>query len=416
MTKGNPTPKKLNENLIILILAAIQFANVLDFVIVMPLGPHLIRAFEITNQQFGMIVSSYTFSAGIFGFLAAFFIDKFDRKSALLTLLIGFTIGTLLCAIANSYVFLISARIVAGMFGGAMAALVLSIVGDIIPYERRGAAMGKVMSAFAVASVIGVPIGLFLANKFDWHTPFFALTAFSAAIWIVAYFLLPSVNGHVEKSKYIKPIQTVKSILTNPNQLKALVLMMILMISGFTVIPYLAPFLVSNAGLPESELMYVYLFGGAFTLVSSILIGKLSDKYGKLRMFTIFNFLSIIPIIIVTNLVELPVATTLVITTFFFILVSGRSVPVVAIITASVQPEKRGSFMSLNSCAQQLSAGFASFIGGILITTTTTGKMENYWMAGVVAVVATLIASLLIRKVKPINQKDEELKINSASN
>lgn len=412
MTKAKLSTPILNENLIIIILAAIQFANVLDFVIVMPLGPQLIRAFDISNQQFGMIVSSYTFSAGIFGFIAAFFIDKFDRKTALLTLLVGFTIGTLLCAIANSYVFLILARIVAGMFGGAMAALVLSIVGDIIPYERRGAAMGKVMSAFALASVIGVPLGLFLANKYDWHTPFFALTAFSAVIWVIAYFLLPAMSGHVAKSKIIKPIETVRSILTDSNQLKALGLMMILMMSGFTVIPYLAPFLVSNVLLPESKLMYVYLIGGGFTLVSSIVIGKLSDKYGKLRMFTIFNFLSIVPILVITNLVALPISSTLIITTFFFILVSGRSVPVVAIITASVQPEKRGSFMSLNSCAQQLSAGFASFIGGILITTTPSGKMENYWLAGIVAVIATLFASYLIRKIKPAPTEAETTELN----
>lgn len=195
---GELVPKKeIREGLLIFTLAAIQFTHMMDFVIMMPLGPQLMRIFNISPGEFGLLVSAYTFSAAVAGFLSALFIDRFDRKHAMLGLYFGFTIGTLACALAPTYSLLLAARVVAGAFGGVLGALILAVIGDAIPEHRRGAATGKVMAAFSVASIAGVPVGLYLASVTSWHAPFYLLAGLSFLVLIASFWLLPTMRGHL---------------------------------------------------------------------------------------------------------------------------------------------------------------------------------------------------------------------------
>lgn len=328
------------EKFILLTLTAIQFTNILDFVIMMPLGPQLMRVFSISPQEFGFVVSAYTFSAGVSGFLAAFFLDRFDRKKSLLTLYAGFIVGTFLCSIAPTYWFLVGARIIAGMFGGIIGATILSIVGDLIPYERRGNAMGVVMTAFSLAQVAGVPAGLFLANRLSWHAPFLFLAASAAMCWIVSARILPFMSAHLRSGIQENPFATVKSLLTEAPTQRALIFMVTLIMAGFAIIPYLSPYFVSNVGRTEADLPYIYFFGGAATIISSRVIGKLADRHGKLSVFNIVAALSVAPILLATNLppVSLPIA--IVALTVFTVLVSGRFVPSMAMVTATVHTKR----------------------------------------------------------------------------
>lgn len=388
-----------------LILSAINFAHILDFVIVMPLGPQLMRIFHIDASQFAVLVSSYTVSAGLCGFAGIFFIDRFDRKTALLTAFGGFTLGTLLCSAAPDYAFLLLARILTGLFGGILSALIYSIVGDYIPYERRGNAMGKVMAAFAVASVMGVPAGLWLAAAFDWHTPFLALGVFSVLMFILAVVFLPPMKAHLEKREPAeKPLLVLKRIVSDPNQLKALTLMMLIMLAGFTVIPFISPYFVTNVGMSELELVYNYLVGGAFTFVSSQVIGRLSDRYGKRQMLVLLCILSVIPILLVTHIGVTPLPLAVAASTLFFILVSGRSVPGLALITSTVDPAHRGSFMSFNSAVQQLSAGLATFIAGLIVLTGADGKLYHFGWVGILASLVSLLTIPLVKRIRPLAQ------------
>lgn len=407
MSKIKPASGKFNETLLLLILSAINFAYILDFVIVMPMGPQLMRIFDIDATQFALVVSSYTISAGICGFAGIFFIDRFDRKKALLTSFGGFTVGTLLCAAAPDYTFLLLARVVTGLFGGVISALIYSIVGDYIPYERRGSAMGKVMAAFAVASVMGVPIGLWLAAEFNWHMPFLSLGVFSALVFLVALLYLPAMKGHLHDSTTIvSPVAGLKFILKDPNQLRALVLMMLIMVAGFTVIPFISPYFVKNVGMTEMELVYNYLAGGAFTFISSQIIGKLSDRYGKRQMLVVLCILSIIPILLVTHLGVTPLPLAVAACTLFFILVSGRSVPGLALITSTVSPEHRGSFMSFNSSVQQLSAGLATMLAGLIVVVGADGKLYHFGWVGILASVISVLTIPLVKRIRPL-EKDQ---------
>jgi predicted MFS family arabinose efflux permease len=412
--KHQSTPSAdLNEWILLAVLASIQFTNLMDFVILMPLGPQLMRIFSISPQQFGLIVSAYTFSAGIVGIVGAMLVDRFDRKTVLLSLYGGFAVSNFLCAIAPSYEWLLGGRIIAGAFGGLMGATVFAVVADVIPDVRRGAAMGVVMTSFSLATVAGVPVGLFLANHFGWHIPFYMLTVTSSAVLIVGYYVLPPVRGHITQKGDVSPLRSLMELITHRNHINAFVFMSAMMFAGFSVIPYISPFMVSNVGLTEQDLPYIYFFGGGATIFTSRWIGRLSDKHGKQRMFMIMAAASIVPILLLTNLTPMPLWAALIVTTLFMILTSGRMVPAMAMITASVEPAQRGSFMSINSSIQQISAGIASMTAGLMLGKTATGALTNFGVVGLIAAATSILCIVLSKRLRSVETKSVDIAYES---
>ena len=395
------------EKLLLFVLACIQFTHIVDFMIIMPLGDTLMKAFSIKPNQFSYIVSSYTFSAGIVGLISAFFIDRFDRKSMLSYCYLGFLIGTFACAIAPTYYFLLAARIFTGAFGGVLGALVLSIIGDVIPLERRSSAMGVVMAAFSAAAVFGVPTGYFIASKFTWHAPFLFLAGLGVVIFFLIYYLIPPLKSHLNKTGIpTNPFTNIANIFRDANQVKALLFMMLLMFGQFTVIPFIAPYMERNVGFDKNQITYIYLVGGFFTIFTSQIIGKLADKYGRFKVFASFALIALIPLFSITNMGETHIALALVATTLFFIVIGGRMIPATTMITAVVAPQNRGSFMSLNSSVQQISSGIAAFVAGIIVTEISSGgKFINYHYVGYIAIVANLLAIVLANRLKVYQPK-----------
>lgn len=393
-----------NEKRLLFVLAAIQFTNIVDFMIIMPLGPQLMRLFEITPRQFSMLVSAYTFTAGVVGFLSAFFIDRFDRRKALLVVYAGFVVGTLACALAPDYGAMITARMVTGAFGGMLGALVLSAVGDAIPMERRASAMGLVTAAFSAASVFGVPFGLYIASIFSWHAPFLFLAILGLFIWAGIWYWIPAMAGHIQAAhQKPSPLELVKSVAGSSNLRLALLLMMMIMFGNFTVTPFISPYMVANVGFSERELTYIYLFGGFFTIFTSPWIGKLSDRHGAKNIYTIFVLLCLLPLLLITNLPATPVPVVLVITTSFFIFSGGRMIPSQTMIASAVDPAKRGAFLSFNSSVQQLSTAAASVIAGLIVTKNEAGQLLNFQYVGFFAALMCVLSVFVARKIKPVS-------------
>lgn len=407
----NPSPaslpvvprKVIRESWLLLLLSLIQFTHIIDFVIMMPLGPQLMRVFAINPREFGFLVSAYTFSAALSGFISTLFIDKFDRKNALLALYAGFILGTFCCAIAPNYHLLLVARILAGAFGGVIGALVFAIIGDAIPEERRGTATGKVMAAFSAASIAGVPAGLYLASRMNWHAPFYALTLLSLGILAVAYALLPPMRGHLTHTPASAPLRVIQDIVVKPNLLWAMSLMVALTLAGFTIVPFISPYLVANVGFAEDDLPFMYLFGGLATVVTSQLAGRLSDRYGKQRIFLLTALFSILPILLITHLRPAPHYLIFTVTTIFFIGFGARFVPAMSLITSSVNAKQRGSFMSFNSSVQQLAAGLSAFLSGLIIEKTAAGTLAHFDWIGYLATAATLLCLFLVRRLKVVS-------------
>lgn len=393
-----------NEKALLFTLAVIQFSHITDFMILMPLGPQLMKEFDILPSQFALLVSAYTFSAGISGFIGAFFIDRFDRKSVLMLMAFGFAIGTLSCTIANTYELLLLARAFTGMFGGILGALILAIVSDIIPNERRSSAMGLLMASFSVASVVGVPVGLFLANISDWHFPFLILGITASLTLIPIWIYIPKMVGHIDKcAANPTPLQIIQNVTQSKNQLKALLFGVVIMLSHFSIVPFISPYMVANVGFSQEQITYIYLIGGALTIFSSPFIGRLADKYGRSLIFTIMVVAVSIPVFFITNLGESSIALALIITSLFFVFGSGRMIPSTAMVTSSVKPQNRGSFMSFNSACRQLTNGFAAYIAGLVITVGEGGKLVNYEWVGYFALGMGILSIFIGRKLKVVD-------------
>jgi MFS transporter, DHA1 family, inner membrane transport protein len=389
------------EKLILYTLAAVNFTHIMDFMILMPMGPQLMKLFSITPTQFSFAVSAYSITAGVAGFAAAFFVDKFDRKLVLLYAYIGFIIGTFACAFANSFEMLVAARIFAGLFGGLIGAQVLSIVGDMIAFERRGEAMGIVMTAFSLAAVIGVPAGLWLASHYSWHLPFFVIGGLGLLIIALIAVYFPNITKHItEKKEGQSPWKVLLDIYRNPKQLWALALTSTAMVGHFITIPFITPSLVANANFSVENVYLIYLVGGFLTIFTSRMIGKLADMRGKYPVFVLFTLLSFIPVLLMTNLMPVPLWIILSISTLFFIFANGRTVTIQAMVTGVVTPQQRGGFMAINSSLQQLASGFAANLGGFMVYNGADGHLYNYNYVGFVSVVFLILAIFAGSRIK----------------
>lgn len=400
-TTYSPSPKE--ERIFLLTLAGIQFTHILDFMIMMPLGPQLIRVLHIDTHQFGLLLSSYTFTAAASGLLAATYVDRFDRRKLILTLYVLFIVATLCCGLAPDFVSLLIARALAGAFGGILGAMVQTVVADVVPFERRGQAMGTIMSAFALSTVAGVPLGLFLASHIEalgWRAPFFFIVLLSCGFLAVGYRYLPSLTGHLRRADAGNVFRQIYAVVKEPNHLKAYFFMSLLMLGGFTVIPYVALYYTANVGMTESFITVIYLCGGAATFFTSRLIGRMADRYGKLRTYRVVALASLLPLLVTTHLVPVPWWAVLINSTIFFILVPGRMVPGMAMITAAAVPQVRGTFMSIGSSVQMMASGLASLGAGLIITRNAAGQIEHYNLVGYLALGCTLVAIWVAQHLK----------------
>jgi MFS transporter, DHA1 family, inner membrane transport protein len=378
------------EKQILALLAALNFTHILDFMIMMPLGNYLIPFFNINTSQFTILVSSYALSAGTSSFLSAFFVNNFDRKKVLMMAYTGFLLGTFACGFAQSYNMLLMARIVAGIFGGMLGAQVISIVSDLFPFERRGQAMGAVMAAFAIASTIGVPIALYLANAFSWHAPFILVAAVGSLIVPIIYYVLPSMTGHLNAITETHAKDVIKNVINDKKQLLALLFSGLMMMGHFMIIPFINPFLEFNKGYSKSQTPLVYLFGGICAFLASNILGTLSDKYGKWKVYSICIFVSIPLVLTITNLPTMPITFVLILFCLWFTAATGRGVTAQAMVSNVVDPKYRGSFQSFNSFMQQLGTGLASIIAGLVVVKDVDGKLLHYPYLGILSIIALL--------------------------
>ncbi len=368
-----------------------------------PLQDYFLKQFGIDTGVFSFILSSYSFAAAIAALIGANFIDRFNRKSAAIFLYSGFLIGTAFCALADSYIFLLVARVIAGIFGGMITGVVLSIIGDVFPMERRGKAMGGVMGAFSVASVLGVPTGIRIAIHFGWNYTFGFIVALGIPILGMAILYLPSLPSKMEKTK-VADFSQLWRVLSDSNHLRALAFFMAVILGGFTVVTSIAVYMERNMGFSKTDVSSIYEIGGICTFVSSWAIGFLSDKFGKHKVFVNLVLLALVPILLITHLPKgLPVYLVLIVTTCFMILVSGRVIPAMAMITSSVRPELRGSFMSVNSSLQSVATGIGAILAGLVLVQLPDGTFERFDVVGYFAIGFNLLALYLSRKVRIVS-------------
>jgi predicted MFS family arabinose efflux permease len=384
------------EVFVIIILSLLQFTVILDFMVLSPLSAILLEKLHITTKQFGLVVSAYAFSAGGAGLLTAGFADKFDRKKLLLFFYTGFIIGTIFCAIAPTYHLLLAARIITGIFGGVIGSISFAIITDLFKMEVRGRVMGFVQMAFAASQIFGLPIGLLLATHFNWHAPFWMIAGGGIILGIVMATKLKPVDKHLHLNVDRNAFHHLFATVTRPDYVKAFFATTLLATGGFMLMPFGAAFSVNNLGISLEQLPYIYLVTGASSVLLGPLVGILSDKIGKFKIFFLGSIVSITMVLIYCNLGTTPLWELMVLNVILFVGITSRMISSSALLTAVPDAKDRGAFMGLNASVQQVSGGIASIIAGLIVIQTSSGKLEHYDVLGYVVVASMLIAIVML--------------------
>jgi DHA1 family inner membrane transport protein len=399
MTISILTPQR--ERALLWLLALTQFTVIMDFMVMMPLTPQLMRSFDVGPAAVSGAVSAYAWCAGLSGLFAATYIDRFSRKCLMLTMFALFALSNLGCALAPSFPALVIARAFAGLTGGVLGSISMAIIGDVIPPQRRGAATGIVMTSFGMAAVAGVPTGVMLSAHYNWTAPFLLLVAASVLIWIGAAVVMPRLDAHLAgpRRALAAILPDLLGLFTVARQRDAFLLSGLNMLGAMMVIPFIAPVLVGNLGVQPVDMTWVYLAGGAAALLSSRALGRLADRMGAARMYRLTGLWAMVPMLLLTHLVALPMAAIIVTFVLFMTAMSARNIPLQALLTTIPAPVQRGAFLSVNAAIQQLGTGLGAWLGGLLLTSDAAGRVSHYGSNGVCAAALALFAALWVARL-----------------
>jgi predicted MFS family arabinose efflux permease len=370
------------QKIVIVLLAVVQFTIVLDFMVMAPLGDLLMKSMHLSAAQFASAVSAYAFSAGVSGILAAGFADKYDRKKLLIVFYVGFSAGTAVCATATTFPVLLVGRIVTGLFSGVLGASAMAIIADLFSFDQRGRVIGFTQMSFAVSQVAGIPIGIYLANQFNWHAPFAMIVVFSLLTLAFTIYFLKPVTRHLGQREKQNPLAHLQKTLNNRIYRLPFLATALLSIGGFMLMPFSTPFMINNVGVSQTQLPLIYVIMGTCTMVTLPMIGKLSDRYGKFATFIAGTILAMIMVVVFTNLNRVPLPEVIVISALMFAGVMSRIIPSTALMTAVPAKDDRGAFMSITSSLQQIAGGVAAVIAGWVIFQEHDGKLLHFNILG----------------------------------
>jgi predicted MFS family arabinose efflux permease len=393
-------PLSSYQKFVMALLAITQFTVVLDFMVMSPLGDILMKSLVITPKQFGVAVSSYAFSAGISGLLAAGFADKYDRKKLLVFFYLGFIVGTFLCGIAQTYETLVAARIFTGIFGGVMGSIAMAIITDIFELNQRGRVMGIVQMGFAASQVLGIPVGLYFANLWGWHAPFMMIVILAVLIIIVLVFKLRPVDEHLKIKADRNVLAHFRHVLLLKNYRIAFLSTALLSIGGYLMMPFGSAFAVNNLGVSQAQLPIIFMFTGISSLIVMPLVGKLSDRYNKFKIFVYGSIWAMVLILIYTNLGVTPLWAICILNILLFMGIMSRMIPATTLTSAIPNMQDRGAFMSINASLQQMAGGLATLLAGLIIVQKDQhSPLENYPVLGIIGAVVMIIAVWFIYRV-----------------
>jgi predicted MFS family arabinose efflux permease len=384
------------QKFVVAVLAFLQFTIVLDFMLLAPLGAIVIPALKITPGQFGDVVSAYAFAAGVSGIVAAGFADRFDRKKLLLFFYTGFMVGTLCCALAHSYLALLMARMVTGLFAGVVGAASMAIVTDLFPLSMRGRVMGFIQSAFAASTVLGLPISLELSSRWGWNSPFFMIVVVCTVVGGTILGRLRPVNAHLALRPDKSPVHHLLHTLTTRSYLIGFITTAMLTIGGFLLMPYSTLFLVHNVGIEVEQLSVVYLVTGLVSAFMGPVLGRASDTFGKFRVFAFGCAMTIVMVQIYTRMSNVPLWTLITISALLQIGIFSRMISSSALMSALPKPADRGAYMSISSSLQQMSGGLAAMLGGLVVKEVDNGPLLHFDVLGDVLVCTTLLSFVLM--------------------
>ncbi|SJZ88566.1 MFS transporter [Sediminibacterium ginsengisoli] len=395
-----PPPFTGYQKFVVAVLALLQFTIILDFMVLSPLGDILMKSLNMSTSNFGLVVSSYAFSAGASGILAAGFADKFDRKKLLLFFYAGFILGTFFCAMAANYHMLLLARIVTGLFGGVIGAISLAIIADLFSVHQRGRVMGFVQMSFAASQVLGIPIGLYFANRWGWHSSFLMIVVLAALIGLAILVKLKPVTQHLALQSDKNPLLHLWHTLSKKRYQTGFAATALMSVGGFMLMPFGSAFLINNIRIHQDQLPLIFMLTGLSSIVIMPVIGKLSDRIDKFALFAGGSVIAIVMIIFYTHLTPVPLWEIIVINMVMFMGIMSRMIPATTLTTSIPELQDRGAFMSINSSLQSMAGGIAAVCAGLIVyQPTKSSPLEHYDTLGFVVSAVVVVCAFFVYRV-----------------
>ena len=396
----NTTALTRYQWLAVAILALTQFTVVLDFMVMSPLGDLLMKDFKVKPDQFGIVVSSYALAAGLSGFLTAGFADRFDRKRLLVFFYSGFILGTLFCGLAESYNQLVWARILTGLFGGVMSSISMAIVADIFSLEQRGRVMGFMQMGFGLSQIVGIPLSLFIADMYNWQTPFYLIVGLSVGMLLAILLALKPINAHLALERENSAFKHMLATIKNRNYRIGFLATAFMSLGGYFMMPWGSAFAVNNVGISQKELPFLFMVVGVSTFMIMPLIGILADKINKFQLFMTASIVMIASVLVYVHLGETTLFVLIVVNIFMMGGIMARMVPSQALTTSVPEAKDRGAFMSINASLQQIAGGIAAMIGGKIVWQySPSSPLMNFHLLGYVVVGVIIINIYLTYRV-----------------
>lgn len=389
------------QTFLIVVLSLLQFSIVLDFMIIAPLGDLLMKTLNVNPSQFSLIVSSYAFSGAVSGILTAGFADKFDRKKILVFFYSGFIMGTFLCGIANSFWMLLVARIITGIFGGVIGSISFAIVADMFEPQQRGRTMSFIQMAFAASQILGIPLGIILANNFGWHSTFLMIVLLAVIVYLAIVVKLKPINEHLKIKSNKNPLLHLWHTLSNKKYQTGFLAMAFLSIGGFMLMPFTSSFLIHNVGITQEQLPIIFMLIGACSLIVMPFIGKLSDKIDKFKIYAGGSLLATLMILIYTHLSVVPIWEVTIIYVLVMVGIMGRMIPAQSLNTIIPEPVDRGAYMSVTEALKQIAGGVGAVIAGLVVKqSTNSSPLIHFDTLGYLITGINLVSIVLVYRIK----------------
>jgi predicted MFS family arabinose efflux permease len=389
-----------NEKQIIYILTFMWFYSVVDFMLLMPFGSEFMDLYGIQPDKFSMLIAAYSISAGISAFMATFYIDKYDRKNLLLLAFLCFAVGSIICSFAYTFEMMLFGRFFTGTFGGILGCVTVAIISDIVPYKRRGAAMGTLNMSFGLASIIGIPLGLVISKYTNEFMPFRIIGVLALFVLALAYKIIPPLNQYIRETSSLS-LKEVGELFLDKNLRKAFLFVFFLIQGHFMFISFLNPFLQENLGFDKDETTLMYVMGGLSVAITSAIVGKYIDIYGKLKSFIVLIICSFIPVLVIAHLQTSQLSVVLFFCTLLFIFSSGRMIAAMTLLTGAPTENQRSKFLAIRSAIIEFSEGISVTIGGLILTkNSVSGHLEHYSTLSYITVVIGILCIFLARKIK----------------
>ncbi len=421
------------ERTILFLVAAVQFINICDFMMLAPLGPQLARSIGMAESKLANATAAYTFAAGLAGIAGSFFLDRFDRRKVLAVSMLGLVVGTAAGGFATDFASLVVARMFAGAFGGPATAISLAIVADVVPEQRRGKAMGAIMGAFAAAAVIGVPLGIALSEIGSWRTPLFVLAGAGAVLAAGAVALLPPLRLHLEPRDRARERAAAAAdassapviplgMLTRQSVIASYTMTAMVSVGAFLLMPNIATYVQNNLGLPTSQLKYMYLAGGVVSFFVTRATGKLVDRFGTVSMGAAGTVVQVVVVYLgFANAHLLPWDRHYMVCMYgifmSFMLGNGMRNVAYSTLTSRVpRPFERARFMSLQSSVQHLAAAAGASLSARFLSVTSDHALVGFDTVSYVSIAFALSMPLFMRLVerRVIEAADPALPLRSA--